>query len=289
MEHPKTNDHEGEPADNNRASNQQRVVYDAGTLTDNQTTAKPQDNETKHSPTFGSQLRTAILSWLHHYWDAPREKSKWTDVSLVVLTLLIAAAAFWSAHIFQYQVSESSESFRTDERAWVEIEPIKPVLIAQENATFGATFTCDIYPKNVGKTVARDIMVNANDLLSAKGFDNDAATVRSTQDNLLLGKNREMESGKQLILPNNPVPKVLAPNTVSAAPFRLTCEAPKNHGVHYLIGRIDYCDEFKVKHWLKFCFHIVNARGEIWPCQEGNDEDRNKETPTAETACAKQN
>jgi hypothetical protein len=169
----------------------------------------------------------------------------------------------------------------------VEIELIKPILLMPEDQQFGATFTCNIYPKNVGKAVARDIKVNAYDFLSAEGFDNSAETVRSTQNNFLLGKNKEMGSGKPFIPPANPVPSVLAPNSVSPVPFKLMCEAPKNGGVHYLIGRIDYCDQFQVKHWLTFCFHVINVRGEIWACQNGNEEDQNSETRTSETACGK--
>src|ERR1035437_922051 len=117
---------------------------------------------------------TAILNWLRHYWYAPREKSKWTDITIVILTVLIAIAAFWSACIFQRQLTEArkatqqnTESFRIDERAWVEIEPIKPILLMpSDTPNAGALFTCDIYPKNFGKTVATDILVRAADVLS---------------------------------------------------------------------------------------------------------------------------
>jgi hypothetical protein len=30
---------------------------------------------------------------------------------------------------------------------------------------------------------------------------------------------------------------------------------------------------------MKFCFIVVNSRGELWNCHEGNDEDRNPEIP----------
>jgi hypothetical protein len=231
--------------------------------------------------------------------ESDRQHETQNSIKIATWLAVVAAGLYaltslfvWCAMIVQNrtanaQLRQSTESFRIDERAWVEIEPVKPVLLTPEDSQFGATFTCNIYPKNVGKTVARDISVNAHDLLSAEGFDSSADTVRSTQNNLLLGKNKEMGSGKPFTLPTNPVPSVLAPNNVSPVPFRLTCEAPKNHGVHYLIGRVDYCDQFNIKHWLTFCFYVVNARGEIWTCQNGNDEDRNDETPTPATTCGK--
>jgi hypothetical protein len=208
-----------------------------------------------------------------------REKSKGTEIALVVLTFLTAVAAIWSAHIFQGQLTEarlatqqSTESFRIDERAWIEIEPVKPVLLAPSVApNGGAAFTCDIYLKNFGKTVATEISVKAADTLTAEGFDKNAELVNRNQDNIPV----EAVTSR--------APKVLGPGATAAAPFRLTCQAPTTYesghqAIHYLIGRIDYRDQFRVKHWLRFCYFVVNDRGEIWSCQEGNDEDHNSET-----------
>jgi hypothetical protein len=191
-------------------------------------------------------------------------------------------------------MQESTESFRTDERAWIEIEPIIPKSLSKADDKFPALFTCNIYPKNVGKTVARDIVVKADNPTSGEELGRNAEHMRNIQDKMLLGGFKEMGTNKPVIVPNSPVPKVLAPNSVSPVPFRLTCQAPQvfsngSQNLGYMIGRIDYCDQFQVKHWLKFCFFVVNARGEIWACQEGNDEDRNPEVPTPETACAKPN
>jgi hypothetical protein len=185
---------------------------------------------------------------------------------------------------------QSAESFRIDERAWIEIEPIKPLLLTPGNDKFPTLFTCNIYPKNVGKTVARDIVVKAQDLGSMEEFGRNAEDMRSTQDKMLLNGFKEMGTNKPVIVPSNPVPKVLGPNTVSPVPFRMTCEAPQvfrdgHQAMHFMVGRIDYCDQFRIKHWLKFCFYAVNARGEVWACQEGNDQDRNPETPAPETTC----
>jgi hypothetical protein len=171
-------------------------------------------------------------------------------------------------------LAQSIESFRIDERAWVEIEPIKPTFLVGPimGPDSGATFTCDIYLKNLGKTVASEISVRAADMMSIDGFDNNRDVIRRTQDNI------------PATIPNGRVPRVLAPNAVAPAPFRLTCQAPQvfgksgHEGIHYLIGRVDYCDQFRVKHSMRFCSFVVNDRGEIWSCQEGNDEDRNSES-----------
>ena len=52
------------------------------------------------------------------------------------------------------QADDAENFFRTDERAWIEIEPMR---------TPGIPYHYDLYPKNVGKTAARDIQVNADD------------------------------------------------------------------------------------------------------------------------------
>jgi hypothetical protein len=190
--------------------------------------------------------------------------------------------------------TQTGQVFKIDERAWIELETIKPQLLAPADRTFPASFTCDLYPKNVGKTVARDIVVKAQDFGAAEDFGSNAEELRNTQDKMLLNEFKEMGTGKPVVVPANPVPRTLAPNSVSPVPFRMTCEAPQvfasgHEFNHWLVGRIDYCDQFQIQHWLKFCFYVVNARGEIWACKEGNDEDRNSEEPTPQTTCKARN
>lgn len=216
-----------------------------------------------------------------------------------VAAYTVVTTFMWCAMIQQNKIASrtlqrSTDAFRLDERAWVELEPIKPTFLAPATAKEPAAFTCNIYPKNVGKTVARDIVIKARDLGAAEGMGDNTEEMRNTQDKFLMNQFRESGTGNSVIVPNNPIPKALAPNAVSPVPFRLTCEAPQvfrsgAQFMHYMVGRIDYCDQFQIKHWLKFCFYVVNARGEIWACKEGNDEDRNDETQTHETACGKPN
>lgn len=197
------------------------------------------------------------------------------SAALTVVVYTTVTYLMWCTMTKTYK--STIESFRMDERAWVELEPIKPTLLTPASNGFPASFTCDIYPKNAGKTVARDIAVKAWDFAASDGFADNAEMVRNTQDRLLLN-----ESQNPTIKNGNPVPKALAPNSTSPVPFRLTCQSPKvlasgHQWMDYLIGRVDYCDQFQIKHWLKFCFYVVNARGEIWACEHGNDEDRNDE------------
>lgn len=173
------------------------------------------------------------------------------------------------------------QAFRTDERAWVWIEPIRPVLIVPRSGKFGNGFRYEIYPKNIGKTVARNVVVKAESSQSSIELNTHADWITNIQDKYLLDQYKESGTDKVIVVPANPVPKVLAPNATATVPFTLTGSEPqifpKSEWVSYLIGRIDYIDEFGVPHWVKFCYFVAKPNGDLWNCQEGNDADRNPE------------
>jgi hypothetical protein len=89
------------------------------TTPNNQTSNNPQskaeDTDRQPSP---AEVRDVFLIWLRNYWNAPRQKSKWTEIATVVLTLLIAGAAFWSAWIFQGQLTEARNATNLSEKQW---------------------------------------------------------------------------------------------------------------------------------------------------------------------------
>jgi len=200
----------------------------------------------------------------------------------------VVTTCMWIAMREQNKIANIAlQQSRVDERAWIEIDPIKPELLTPADKTFSATFICNITPKNVGKTVARDIEARASDITSTDGWDENAGVVSRSQDMMF------SDSDLNHVFASH-VPAVIAPNGVSPVPFRLTCQAPQvfpsgHQAIHYLIGRMNYCDQFNVKHWLRFCFYVVNGRGEIWACKNGNYEDHNDENPTPQTACEKPN
>jgi hypothetical protein len=198
----------------------------------------------------------------------------WFSRIISILTLGAAGAAAiiygCQLHEMRVQIRQSLESFRIDERAWIEIQPISA----------SSNFRYQIYPKNVGKTAATDIKISA-----LRGSANSSITMGNSASQVTILQDKMMgENGALSDVPRvNPISKVLAPNTVSAVPVVMDGQAPqifpKDEAVSYLIGRIDYVDAFKVPHWLKFCFFVVDSYGNLWNCKEGNDEDRNPELP----------
>jgi hypothetical protein len=79
-------------------------------------TTKTEPNDKPLDPgEFGILAR----DWLKHYWDSPRQKSRWTDVATVILTAIIAAAALYSAWSFSDQLGEMHLQTQLGERAWM--------------------------------------------------------------------------------------------------------------------------------------------------------------------------
>lgn len=231
------------------------------------------------------------------------KKATWAAFYAVAVYALVTAL-MWCAMLKQNRIASdalrrSTESFRLDERAWVEIEPITASPISPPDKNFPAGFSCNIYPKNVGKTVATSISVRAASTLKTTEFSADE--MQSLHGVLPTAKNYTVNIGPEKVtesvddrFPRGPMPKVLAPNTSSNAPFRISCQATKDypsggHEYTFVVGRIDYCDAFNVRHWKTFCFYVANPKGDVWNCQEGNDEDRNSEEATPRTTCGKPN
>lgn len=210
-----------------------------------------------------------------------RDKTKYRieKWGLVVLSIYTAFTGFMA-----WEMKESTNAtinfFRTDERAWIEIEPIKPIIFAPKSKEIPRTvFRYEIYPHNAGKTPARDVVMKAQEMGSGETFGSDEYSIESTQEKYLRGKFTDSKTGKPIMIFGNPIPRVLAPNTSAPVPFVLYGQEPQisqdGHGFYdYLVGHIDYVDQFGVPHWMKFCFFVINQRGELRYCEYGNDEER---------------
>jgi hypothetical protein len=187
-----------------------------------------------------------------------------------------ADAAKSAAQVAAAALLASVEQFRTDERARIELEPFKAVLLTPASVGFPALFTYTIYPKNTGKTVAYGITVSGTREapLSTLGLGDNPSYISRYQDRFLLGK---LKNGPPETILFRRIPKALGPNVVSPVPFDMAGQAPTNGLYSFLIGRIDYADAFNIEHWVKFCFFISDPRGSIENCMYGNDEDRNPE------------
>jgi len=214
----------------------------------------------------------------------------WGEIFGVIVLMVYAGftIAIWRANkqaadAAKDTLQKTIDHFQIDERAWIEIDPIKPVpLVPRTKFVPRSVFQYPLYLRNVGKTMARDVVMKATVNGSSERLGNDASMMEATQDRYLLDKFKESGTERAVIVPANPIPKIIAPSVVAPVPYVLTGQEPqyfKNGGAlyDYLVGRIDYVDQFNVSHWIKFCFFVANPRGELRSCKYGNDEDRNSE------------
>ena len=209
------------------------------------------------------------------------KKATWAAFGAASLYAFISLF-MWSQMKHQTEIAnktlrQSTEAFRVDERAWIEIDSIKlkSITPATLKPRMGASFLYELYFKNVGKTVARDIELRKVFSLDGNRGVANARGIQMAQDNLLTNQPSQPSE-----VPALPMPKSLAPNTPIQFPIKIGGEAPQNdYLLSYSIGRVDYTDAFGVAHWLKFCFVIIDSSGDIQYCETGNDEDKNSEFP----------
>ena len=162
------------------------------------------------------------------------------------------------------QVQADAEAFRHTERAWVMLEPVRPVVMAHTESFIGLRFQYDLYLRNAGRTLAKGIAVRALDTMAGPALADDAAGIRTLQETRLADLPE---------LSANHVPSLLAPGAVATVPFSLTASGPRENALHYLIGRVDYTDTFAANHWMTFCLQVANPLGELVYCKGGNDTD----------------
>lgn len=183
------------------------------------------------------------------------------------------------------QAGDTQRFFQMDERPWVEIGSIKTTAFPPVPGT-GTIFKFSIYPKNIGKTLARNLRIQLQDVGGGPELMSNKHGIKMYQDQLF----HEAENPKKRIMdPDTPSPQTLAPGEQSIVPVYAGGTEPQRVPVYsggtepqrelysYTLGKFSYIDAFGVPHWKHFCFFVLNSRGELANCQYGNDEDRNPE------------
>jgi hypothetical protein len=110
-----------------------------------------------YSPTPGQMMRRFVLCLRGFHLN--REKAKVTDWLVVALSLGVAGAAFWSAWIFQGQLTEARRATEIQERPWLSVEVTSENGLVFANAT-QAVLKLKLSVKNVGHSIAKDIQID---------------------------------------------------------------------------------------------------------------------------------
>lgn len=208
-----------------------------------------------------------------------KSSSFWTGLATAVIAVATMVYTFYARkqwHVMGDTLSEMQLTERLDQRAWVELDQIKKPYKNSKDL-----FVYEIFPKNVGKTAAREITTHANNVGQNRENVEDLRhpdIVRNIQDDFLYGKfiNSPPLNG------GTPVPSVIGPGVSSPIPITYVAQIPQIFPsgaavVSAIVGRIDYRDEFGVGHWIRYCFYLANADGNLASCAVGNDEDDNPE------------
>jgi hypothetical protein len=205
---------------------------------------KKQNKEFSAEP---SVILQDLLGWLRGF-HLDRERSKAADWAMVLLTFFTLIAAIVSAVYFQRQLAEARrgtnaavKNFMLDERAWVQ----PAVNVSQYKDVSGKYIEYAVGVKNVGKTVASNVVITI-DAVSADQFD--IRTIPNYQ------RIDPLPGGGSLRV------AVIAPNSAAIETVNYPIhEGQVAHSMtkrDYIIGRIDYKDEFKARHWATYCFIV---------------------------------
>ncbi len=201
---------------------------------------------------------------------------QWVEAhSTAIASINAATASARAADAADATEKQSEVNFRTDERAWIELRITKSSEIAV-GPPDGNIFKYDMYPKNVGKTVARQVTVFFNSPSGGPELAKNQHGILLFQDQLFL----DQATKKRLVRPPSPYPAVIAPGDESSAPVHAIGHEPASHHdeVSFILGRIDYVDAFGFRHWKRFCYFVADAQGGLENCKYGNDEDSMGET-----------
>jgi hypothetical protein len=198
----------------------------------------------------------------------------WLEVAAVVIALIVAVLTLLAVRVANHQTKAATEqlrfnveAFRTDERAWIEIDSIR-ARADPPAAGFPQSFKYDVYLKNVGKTAARNAVLRR--VQQGGSALPSAASIDIAQKQLLSSTSRSDPK-----VPPYPLPTSFAPNAVLPIPFTIGGNVPQNNVYQAIIGRVDYADVFGTPHWMTFCFVVWNLAGDLQYCEYGNDEDNN--------------
>ena len=175
----------------------------------------------------------------------------------------------------------AQDTFKLDERAWLELREDKPPFPLEEtkldqNGSLAKQFEVSFDVANVGKTFAHAITVKARSLQADDKFVDVKSKIYKELSGYDLG-------GKKTLIADEPtlIATELGPNSVTTVPFRVKVgeprgQVPGGYQVDYIVGRVDYIDVFSKYHWITFCFRTgIGAR--LTNCSFGNAEGNENE------------
>ena len=199
---------------------------------------------------------------------------RWLIIAIIELAGLLGLAYYacqaHNANVLTKEIIKNGiDDSRSTERAWIELVPGSTGRVSSAARVIaGGAVEYSVWPENVGNTGAYDIAATAFSINGPISLGDDPRLYEKSID-----AHPEASEGVS-------TPSVLAPHIISPTQIEIRATGPAGHDVTFLLGRIDYTDRFRTKHWMKFCLFVGNG-GAVRYCRKGNDEDRNEETLTS--------
>jgi len=170
--------------------------------------------------------------------------------------------------------------FRAEKRAWLQIDSIDVREIHDLPPGSVRTFWYNFKFRNLGGTAARDIRIGSSAASAGHSLSYSKKGIDMSLEPFKSAPKLPTDTDPTLKESISPIIATLGPGSVTPIPHRMVGSLPQNNRTLYtfLIGRVDYVDEFKTPHWLTFCFIVYGTEGGLNYCWYGNDEDKNGDT-----------
>jgi len=186
------------------------MAHNMNAAPDNEASKGPQHkaDDGERDPTPG-EILSLVGKWLRQRLEIAADKPKWTDVLTVFLTLLIAAAAFCSAWIFQGQLTVARQTMEAQTRPWVgngKIEVKETTFLVYPDNPIRARTQVDLVIEVPLKNVGNSPALNVETSVIATMTEQIGAfpTVEPMMESACGGADKNAKAVGQVLFPNSP-------------------------------------------------------------------------------------
>jgi hypothetical protein len=179
----------------------------------------------------------------------------------VLLTVLIAGAAFWSAWIFEGQLTEMHNDTILNHRAWIGVDrPIELDSIVLDPKDAKANYVVTL--RNYGSSVALHVGISAYAVVRAQDI---FPRLHTACDEAASTSNGIMAESSGRFLPEQAMGDSLFPSQEEGRHFqnqRIEHPEMDSSKIIYVLGCVVYCDQFRQQRRTRF-FHVYFSDGDM--------------------------
>jgi hypothetical protein len=216
-----------------------------------------EQTEDKNDGTEQNYTPADVVEWVRIWLTHPhRDRSKFTDIVMVVLTVLIFAAAFWSALIFDGQLSEARKATVLSQRAWIGVsQSVELDTLHLDSTPEQTKFIIPIH--NYGNSVALHIAIEARvvvtvgEIIPTLVSNCEKAQSESGANIQLAGTGYNENAAGDSLFPSQEENRHFFQNQIDASRWTTA-----NGGV-FVVGCIFYDDQFGKQHRTRLVYGAI--------------------------------